>query len=94
MEVHGALGSPTVPRRPKIAQLILERRIVAGVSQVELAARLQVAESTVQRWERGEVVPRAYQLAPLGRLLDVELGELAAARATTAGNRRRSRRRA
>ncbi|WP_190813905.1 helix-turn-helix domain-containing protein [Saccharopolyspora pogona] len=59
--------------------LLIRRRKAVGHSQESLAAALQVAVSTVARWERGESDPRPWQRPKLEvelRLSTAELDEL------------------
>jgi transcriptional regulator with XRE-family HTH domain len=46
-------------------------RIVAGVTQAQLAQELGVHPLTVSRWERGERAPRGAQAAQYARVLQV-----------------------
>ncbi len=40
-----------------VASWVKETRIALGLSQTQLAEKLQVAHSTVNRWERGRTKP-------------------------------------
>jgi transcriptional regulator with XRE-family HTH domain len=56
------------PRRQTLSRLdagalIREARILAGLSQAELARRVETHQPVVSRWERGEEVPRLETLA-------------------------------
>ena len=53
-----------------IGQMILDARIEAGVSVVDLARAVDVTENTVYRWQRDEQSPPAAKLA----LIASELG--------------------
>jgi transcriptional regulator with XRE-family HTH domain len=46
-------------------------RRAAGVTQVELAAKLGVNQKDVSRWEQGKQIPSADTLAKLCKCLDV-----------------------
>ncbi len=48
----------------------------AGLSQKQLAARLEVSQSQVSDWERGAVNPRARSLYTAAELLEVSMTEL------------------
>jgi len=48
------------------AALIREARLIAGLSQADLAARLGTTQSAVSNWERGRDEPR---VSTLGRVL-------------------------
>ena len=65
----------TAPRRRKRVRLI-ERRKVVGLSQEDLAGRINVARSTVGRWEAGDHPPQPFLRPPLARALNVTLEEL------------------
>ncbi len=56
------LGAPT-------AEAIHAARIGAGLSQVELATKVGVRQSSVSQWERGVTRPSAGSLLALMRLL-------------------------
>jgi len=52
------------------------RREMLGLTQEALAELLDVAVSTVARWERGEATPRPWYRPRYARALDVSLSEL------------------
>jgi len=52
------------------------RRNMLGLTQEALAERLEVAVSTVARWEQGATAPRAWQRGPLADVLGVTLNQL------------------
>ena len=56
-----------------IGQMILDARLDAGVSVVDLARSLDVTENTVYRWQRGEQSPRSAQLAMIAESLGCRL---------------------
>lgn len=47
-----------------------------GITQVELAARLNVTQPTIAMWETGEAMPRADKLPELARVLGCSIDEL------------------
>ena len=55
---------------------IRELRKSKGLSQRELAARIDKEEQTIQRIERGATNPTAFTLYQLAEGLEVEAGEL------------------
>jgi transcriptional regulator with XRE-family HTH domain len=75
-----------MPRKPKSEEPTeVERRLgdrvaalrqAAGLTQAELAERLEVAVETISRLERGSVVPSLPRLARLAETLSVELIDL------------------
>ena len=56
-----------------IGQMILDARLDAGVSVVDLARSLDVTENTVYRWQRDEQSPRSAQLAMIAESLGCRL---------------------
>lgn len=52
------------------------RRRAVGLSQVELAALIGVAQSAVSEWESGKKLPRAAQLPALAAALHCSIDEL------------------
>ena len=56
-----------------IGQMIMDARIEAGVSVVDLARSLDVTENTVYRWQRDEQSPSAAQLALIAGTLGYRL---------------------
>jgi transcriptional regulator with XRE-family HTH domain len=57
-------------------QPLVQRRRADGYSQEALAARLQVARSTVSRWECGHTEPQPYVRRRLASLLHLSLEDL------------------
>lgn len=58
--------------RQDLGKLIRERRVTNGLTQRELADRIQVSQATVSTWEVGRFQPDRQQL----RLLEKVLGEI------------------
>lgn len=54
---------------PDVGGQIRKARDAAGISQVELAKRLNRGERTIQAWERNERSPRRAGLSDLAELL-------------------------
>lgn len=50
---------------------IRELREKAGLTQAQLASRIDVTPSTVYNWEKGNNEPKASQLKAMARLFDV-----------------------
>lgn len=46
-----------ITKTEDVAKRVKRVRIALGLSQVELAEKLQVAFSTINRWERGKTKP-------------------------------------
>ena len=57
-------------------QVILERRRALGLTQEQVADALGVTAPAVNKWEKGSTCPDIALLAPLARLLGVDLNEL------------------
>lgn len=59
-----------------IGQKIRKLRKDAGISQEELAFRLDVSRQTVTRWERGQMIPDTERVAALAKYFGVTADEL------------------
>ena len=59
-----------------IGNNIRKARKAAGVSQKELAERLQVYPKDISRWENGERTPSAIALAKICRELNASADEI------------------
>ena len=57
-------------------QVILERRRALGLTQEQVADALGVTAPAVNKWEKGATCPDIALLAPLARLLGVDLNDL------------------
>ena len=55
-------------------------RKAKGLSQEELAVRLNVVRQTVSKWEKGLSVPDAYLLIQLAEIFEVSVSELLGAK--------------
>jgi transcriptional regulator with XRE-family HTH domain len=62
--------------RPKYGAYLAQLRREAGLSQVELARRLGVAQSNVAFWERSDKPPRSDLLRPMAEALNVRIENL------------------
>ena len=60
----------------KIGKFISEQRKSKGLSQVELADRLNLSNKTISKWERGNGFPDVSLLLPLCEELDISVNEL------------------
>ena len=60
----------------KISNLIKTKRKEKGMSQDELALRLNVTEKAISRWETGRGTPDISLLIPLSKELDLDVSEL------------------
>ena len=62
-----------------IAKNIAELRQAVGMTQLELAERLNYSDKAVSKWERGESIPDVSVLVEIARLFDVTLDYLVCA---------------
>lgn len=53
-----------------------EARIKKGLSQNDVAKKLNISRQAVSRWETGRTVPENYHLVILSELYEVSIGEL------------------
>lgn len=60
----------------KIGRFIAENRKAKGMTQKELAEKLNVSDKTVSRWENGNYMPDLSMLKPLSEVLGISLNEL------------------
>ena len=63
-------------KRKKIGKYIRKKRIEKGMTQQQLAEKIQVTEKAVSRWETGRGVPDISLLEPLAEELHVSVTEL------------------
>lgn len=75
-------------RKTAFATLVRECRAALGFSQGELGSALNVADTTVTRWERGELLPRKTRLPALAWQLQCPLEDLEMAWNATVAQRR------
>ena len=62
-------------------------RVAAGLSQLELAERLGVSQTTISRWERAKAAPDWSEITAYSKTLRVKRTDVAAAIDTTAARR-------
>lgn len=62
--------------KPIIAKNIIELRTAAGMTQIELAEKLNYTDKAVSKWERGESVPDVSVLLRIAELFGVTLDYL------------------
>lgn len=60
----------------KIAKNLIYYRKAAGLTQAELAERINYSDKSVSKWEQGNAVPDIYILLRLSKLYKVTLNEL------------------
>ena len=61
----------------KLSEKILKLRKQNGLSQEELASKLNVSRQAVSKWEKGQSSPDTVKLIQLAELFDVEVEYLA-----------------
>jgi transcriptional regulator with XRE-family HTH domain len=60
----------------RLANELRTRRLELRLSQAELAARLQVSQQTVSRWEHGSVTPGPRRISQLAEALRLDLAAM------------------
>jgi len=75
MENHQAnlLKMPHAQRRMTVASRIKQARLDSGLSQRNVAARLEISQSSYSRMERGDLEPSAVQIATLSGLFTMSV---------------------
>jgi transcriptional regulator with XRE-family HTH domain len=59
-----------------IAKLIRDARAAAGLSQEDLAQKLEVSRQTVQQWEKGTSGPKRKRAVLVARILKIDIAKL------------------
>lgn len=59
-----------------IAENIAQRRKELGLTQKELAERLNISDKTLSRWETDKQVPDALMIPEIAKVLDMSIGEI------------------
>ena len=59
-----------------IAENIARRRKELGLTQRELAEKLNISDKTLSRWETDKQVPDALMIPEIAKALDTSIGEL------------------
>ena len=60
----------------RTGKFISDKRKKQGLSQKELAERLNITDKAVSKWERGLSFPDITMLIPLSEILDIPLYDL------------------
>lgn len=55
---------------------IKKARLIAGISQCDLARALNISQGSVSLWERGKTKPTAGKLPQLAKILDTTVDDL------------------
>ena len=70
------LGMLDLQFRQIFANNLIHYRKKVGLTQVELAERLNYTDKSISKWERGEGIPDAYILNEIALVLDIPIGYL------------------
>ena len=68
--------SKVMTKRERIRVSIKKKREERGVTQNELAERLNISRTTVAMWETGNSMPRAETLMQLAKIFNCTVDEL------------------
>lgn len=79
-------GRPTTKEASFLGNSIAHARNSAGLSQHELAERLDISRSLIAQWERSAISLKAEQLLSLSEALNVSVDELLGKKPTKRGN--------
>lgn len=60
----------------KIGPFIAELRKQKGLTQKELAQRLNITQAAVSKWEKGISFPDLFLVEDLSKILDINISEL------------------
>ena len=60
----------------QFSEILTKRRKLFGITQDELAEKLDVSRQSISKWENGECMPEAEKLIKLADILDISLDEL------------------
>ena len=67
-----------------IAENIVRRRKELGMTQKELAEKLNISDKTLSRWETDKQVPDALMIPEIAKVLDMTIGEIYGTKAASA----------
>ena len=62
--------------KERLAARLKEYRKLIGLSQTELAQKINTPQTTISAWERGVIMPNANQLPDIAKALDVSFADL------------------
>lgn len=63
-------------KKDQLAEIIKDRRTMKGLTQTELSERTGISLRSIQRIEKGEVLPRSFTVQALAAALDFDPGHL------------------
>lgn len=58
--------------RYRVRHTLKQWRMLAGLTQVELAKAIEKDQSTIVRWEKGETQPKADDIAKIEQVLKIK----------------------
>jgi transcriptional regulator with XRE-family HTH domain len=73
---------PRRPPEPHVGQHVRRARVSAGLTQAQLAERVEAAIETISRIERGKLAPSVDLLSRIAKAVGTTVDELLAARPT------------
>lgn len=75
MNIVSGMVTRIGPKKP-FRLYIAERRIKAGLTQEQLATRIDSTKASISRWETGERDPQSKVLAAIADALDIQISQL------------------
>ncbi len=70
----------------KIGKFIAERRHAAGLTQFQLAEKLNITDRAVSKWETGRAIPDSSLMLPLCEILEISVNDLLCGEVVTLDN--------
>ena len=70
----------------KIGKFIAERRRAAGLTQLQLAEKLNITDRAVSKWETGRAMPDSSLMIPLCEILEISVNDLLCGEVVTLDN--------
>ncbi|MBE6706865.1 MAG: helix-turn-helix transcriptional regulator [Ruminococcaceae bacterium] len=70
----------------KIGKFIAERRRAAGLTQLQLAEKLNITDRAVSKWETGRAMPDSSLMIPLCAILEISVNDLLCGEVVTLDN--------
>ncbi|MFB2771607.1 multiprotein-bridging factor 1 family protein [Pelatocladus sp. BLCC-F211] len=64
------IKKPLAINQPEVGQIIRDLRLLAGLTQEQLAASLGVTYSTINRWENGRSTPSPLAMEKIEGMLE------------------------
>ena len=59
-----------------VAAKISQRRKELGLTQKELAEKLNISDKTLSRWETGKQIPDSLTIPEIAKVLDISINEI------------------